>query len=86
MFWAFKLSFVVDILAFFYLATFWAILGDFCSKHLVTLFISKLDLFWTTPCSFVAKVFYYKNLFESFPTILNKSQVAKSRMTEILMP
>ncbi len=29
MFWAFKLSFVVDILAFFDLATFWAIFEKF---------------------------------------------------------
>jgi hypothetical protein len=40
MFWVFKLSFVVDILAFFDLATFWAILEEiwhFFSYHLVTL-------------------------------------------------
>jgi hypothetical protein len=40
MFWAFKLSFVVDILVFFDLATFWAIFekfGKFFSNLLVTL-------------------------------------------------
>jgi len=40
MFWAFKLSFVVDILAFFGLATFWPIFEKFSnifSNHLVTL-------------------------------------------------
>jgi hypothetical protein len=44
MFWAFKLSFVVDILAFFKLATFGAFFekfGDFFSNLLVTLSAPK---------------------------------------------
>jgi hypothetical protein len=47
MFWVFKLSFVVDILAFFDLATFLGYslknLADFFSYHLVTLVFTKLD-------------------------------------------
>jgi hypothetical protein len=44
MFWIFKLSFVVDILACFDLATFWATFkkfGDFFSYHLVTLLTTE---------------------------------------------
>jgi hypothetical protein len=55
MFWVLKSSFVVDILAFFYLATFWAIfkkIGNFFSYHLVTLVynnnLEKLSIFGST--------------------------------------
>jgi hypothetical protein len=44
MFLVFKMSFVVDILAFFDLATFWALFkkfGNFFSYHLVTLLPTK---------------------------------------------
>jgi hypothetical protein len=45
MFWAFKMSFGVDILAFFDLATFWAVflknLATFFSNLLVTLVGAK---------------------------------------------
>jgi hypothetical protein len=47
MFWAFKLDFVIDILAFFDLATFWAIFGKiwlFFSYLLVTLMLSAITL------------------------------------------
>jgi hypothetical protein len=47
MIWAFKLSFVVDILAFFDLATFWAKFGEsfliFCGLYYKHVMIVKDD-------------------------------------------